>query len=203
MPYRLCACNLEHIENNSNHFLELCLTLWRTSNDVMSFRPYWPGTWFIIIFAWRTAKYQNYCPTCFSVMNALSSWIKIRHVRSDNPSEYWSPAGAAIMLEPFDSIHWRVFTPVNLLLKSDWNCWVRLPTSALKCSSAEVIDVYDSEDILYIQQYLVATSTWSRTYWWPPKTTQSQKNMSIWTFSRYWTWFFIGFTSGGLAMVEK
>ena len=75
--------------------------------------------------------------------------------------------------------------------------------SDLNCSSAEVIDVDDSEDILYNQHYLVATSTRSRAYQLPPKATQSPKTMSIWNFSRYWRRFLMGFTLGGLAMVEK
>ena len=59
------------------------------------------------------------------------------------------------------------------------------PASDFNCSSAEVIDVDDSEDIPYSQQYLVSTSTKSRAYRCPPKATHSPKTMSIWNFSRY------------------
>ena len=107
------------------------------------------------------------------------------------------------MLEPFDNFHRRVFSPINFLSKSEWNLWVRRPASALNCSSAKVIDVYDSEDIPYSQQYLVATSTSSRAYRCPPKATQSPKTMSILNFSRYWCRFFMGFPLGGLEMAAK
>ena len=86
---------------------------------MVSFRPNQPGTWFIIVAACRTAKYQNYRPTCFSMMNALVIWIKVRHVRSDNTFEDWRPEGAAIMLELFDNIHRRAFPPINFLSKSE------------------------------------------------------------------------------------
>ena len=131
MPYSVFACNLEPlsalsvswfkypIENNSNHVLESGLELWTSSNDMVSFRPNRPGTWFSIIAACHTAKYQNSRPTCFSVMNSIAIWIKVCHVRSDNPFKDWRPAGAAIMLEPFDSIHRRSFPPINFLSKSE------------------------------------------------------------------------------------
>ena len=191
MPSRVWACNLDRlselsvswlkytIENNSNHVLESGLTLWTSSNGVVSFRPNQPGTWFSIIAVWRTAKYQNYRPNFFSVMNDLAIWIKVRHVRSDNIFKKWCPEGAAIILEPFKRIHRREFPLINLLSKLDWNWWGRRPASDLNCSSAEVIDVDDSEEILYIQQHLVATSTKSRAYQCPPKATQSPKTMSI------------------------
>ena len=147
-----------------------------------SFRPNRPGTWFSIIAECCTTGYQNYRPTCFSVINDLAIWIKVRHVRSDNPFEDWSPAGAAIMLEPFDSIHQRAFPPINFLSKSEWNRWGRRPGYALNFSSAEVIDVGYGEDIPYSQQYRVATSTISRAYWCSPKATQSPKTMYIWNF---------------------
>ena len=169
MTSRVWDCNLDRlsalslswlkylIENNSNHFLESGLALRTSSNGVVSFRINRPGTWFSIIAAWCTARYQNYRPTCFSVMNARYIWVKAIHVRSANPFEDWCPAGAAIMLEPFDNIHRRAFPPINFLSKLEWNRWGRRPTSALKCYIAEVIDVDDSEEILYIQQYLVST----------------------------------------------
>ena len=131
IPSSVCTCNLEKlsalsvswlkysIENNSNHVLELGLELWTSSNEVVSLSPNRPGTWFSIIYAWRTVKYQNYLPTCFSVMNALAIWIKVRHVRSANPFEDWHPAGAEMMSEPFDSIHRMEFPPINFLSKSE------------------------------------------------------------------------------------
>ena len=95
------------IDNNSNHVLESGLELWTSSNGVVIFRPNLPGTWFSIIAAWRTVRYQSSRPTCFSAMNAIYIWIKVRHVCSDNTFVDWRPAGGASMLEPFDSIHQR------------------------------------------------------------------------------------------------
>ena len=131
---------------------------------MVSLRPNRPGNLFIIITACRTTKYQNYRPTCFYVMNARVIWIKVRHVRSDNLFKDWLTEEAAIVLESLDNIHWRSFPPINFLSKSELNMWGRHPASDLNCSSAKVIDVDDSEDILYIQQYLVAISTRSRSY---------------------------------------
>ena len=211
----VCACNLEQlsvlsvswlkysIENNSNHVLESGLELCTSSNSVDSFRPNQPRTWFSIIYACRTAKYQNSCPTCFYVMNALAIWIKVCHVRSSNPFEYWRPAGAAIMLELFDIIYRWAFPPINFLSNSEWNWWGRRPESPLSFSSAEVIDMDNSEDIPYSQQYLVSTSTRSRAYWCPHKATQSQKTISVWNFSMYWRRLLVGCSLGGLAMVAK
>ena len=83
MPSIVCACNLEQlsalyvswlkypIENNPNHVLELGLELCTSSNGVVSFGPNRPGTWFSIIATCRTAKYQNYRPTCFFFMNNI------------------------------------------------------------------------------------------------------------------------------------
>ena len=107
------------IEDNSNHVLESGLEFWTSSNGVVSFRPNCPGTWFNIIAEWRTARYQNSLPTCFSVMNALVIWIKVRHVHYVNPLEDWRPAGAAIMLEPFYSIHRREFLQIDFLSDSE------------------------------------------------------------------------------------
>ena len=45
----------------------------------------------------------------------------VRQVHSDNPFEDWHPDGAAIMFEPFESIHRRAFTPINFPSKSEWN----------------------------------------------------------------------------------
>ena len=90
-----------------------------------------------------------------------------------NPFEDWRPAGAAMMLEMFEMIHRRAFTPINLLSKSEWNRWGKRPASDFNCSSTEVIDVDDIYEIPYIQQYLVDTSTKSRAYRCPPKSTQS------------------------------
>ena len=131
IPSRVWACNFDGlsalsvswlkypIDNNSNHVLELGLALWKISNDVVSFRPNWPGTWFSIITEWRTVKYQNSLPTCFSVMNDLDIWIKVRHICSNNTFKDLSPSGAAIMLEPFDWIHCRAFPLINFLSKSE------------------------------------------------------------------------------------
>ena len=54
-----------------------------------------------------------------SMTNALDMWIKVRHVRLDNPFEDWRPEGAAIMLELFKRIHQRAFPPINFLSKSE------------------------------------------------------------------------------------
>ena len=63
IPSRVWAFNLDRlsvlsvswlnypIENNSNHVLESGFVLWTSSNDVVSFRPNCPGTWFSIISA--------------------------------------------------------------------------------------------------------------------------------------------------------
>ena len=66
-----------------------------------------------------------------------------------------------------------------------------------------MIDMDDSEDILYSQQYLVAKSTKSRAYQCPPKATQSPKTMSICTLSRYSNHFLMVFPLGGSAIVAK
>ena len=133
IPSSVYACNLEQllalsvswlkypIENSSNHVLESGLELWTIPNGVMSLRTSWPGTWFIIISVCCTVKYQNCRHTCFSVMNARAIWIKVRHVRSANPFKDWCSAEAGIMLEPFDNIHWRAFTLISFLSKSEWN----------------------------------------------------------------------------------
>ena len=83
----------------------------------------------------------------------------VRQVHSSSPFEYWRPDGAAIMFEPFESIHRRAFPPINFLSKSEWNLWDRRPASALNNSSVDVIDVDDKDDIPYNQHYLVATPT--------------------------------------------
>ena len=81
--------------------------------------------------------------------------------------------------------------------------WGKRPASDLNCSSSEVIDVDDSEDIPYSKHYLVATSTKSRAYQWPPKATQSPKTMSIWIFSWYWRRFLMVFPLGVPAIISK
>ena len=205
MTSSVCACSLERlstlslswlehpIENSSNHVFGLELELWTSLNGVVSVRPSRPRTWFNIIAEYRTAMYQNSPSTCFYVINSRAIWIIVRHVRSANPLEFWRPAEAMIMLEPFDSIHQRAFTPINFLSKSEWNLWGRHPTSALNGSNADVIDVDDNDVISYNQHYLVATSTSSRAYVWPPKATQSKNTMSIWNLSRNWLRFLMGF----------
>ena len=70
-------------------------------------------------------------------------------------------------------------------------------------SSAEVIYVDDSDNTPYSQQYLVDTSTMSRAYQCPPKATESPNIMFIWTLSRYWRCFLMGFPLGGLEMVSN
>ena len=77
------------------------------------------------------------------------------------------------------------------------------PASDFNCSSAEVMHVDDSEDIPYIQNYLVAMSTKSWACQCPPKATHSPNNMSIWTLSRYWRRFLMVFLLGVLAVVAK
>ena len=90
-----------------------------------------------------------------------------------------------MMLELFEKINSREFSPINFLLKSEWNRWGKRPASGLNFSSAEVIDVEDRYKILYSQQYLVAPSTKRRSYRCPSKATQSPKTMPIWNLSRY------------------
>ena len=67
----------------------------------------------------------------------------VRQVRYTSPFEDWRPDGAAIVFEPFDSIHRREFPPITFLSKSEWNLWGRRPASALDNSRADVIDVDD------------------------------------------------------------
>ena len=68
-------------------------------------------------------------------------------MRSTNPLEDWRPAGAAMMLEPFDSIHQRSFPPINFLSKLERNLWGRCPASSLNNYNADVIDVDDNDYI--------------------------------------------------------
>ena len=70
---------------------------------------------------------------------------------SANPFEYWRLAGAAMMLEPFESIQRREFPLINFRSKSEWNRWSKHPTSNLNCYTAEVINVDDRVDIQYRQ----------------------------------------------------
>ena len=139
--------------------LESGFELCTISNGVVSLRPSQPGTEFSIIAAWRTVKYQNSWPTCFSVINACAIWIMVLQLRSDSPFGDWRSAGAAIMFEPFESIHRRAFPPINLLSKSERNRWGRRPASAFNKYRVDFIGVDDKEDIPYNQQYLVATFT--------------------------------------------
>ena len=129
MPCKVCACSFERLsalsvswlkypmENNSNYVLESGFELCTSSNGVVSLMHSQPGTSFSIITAWGTAKYQNYRPTCFSVINSCAIWIIVLQVRSANSFEDMHPAGAAIMFEPFESIHRRAFPPINFLSK--------------------------------------------------------------------------------------
>ena len=159
IPSSICAWNLERrlalhvswlkypIENSSSHALESDLELCTSSNGVVSLRSSRPWTWFSIVAACRTAKYQNYRPNFFYLMNACAISIKLRHVRSANSFKDWHPAGAEIVLETFDNIHQREFPPINFLSKSEWNRWGRHPAYVLNISKAEVIDVDDSNDV--------------------------------------------------------
>ena len=107
------------------------------------------------------------------------------------------------MFDVFEGIQRRAFPPIMFLLKSKFNRLGKRPTSAFNCSSVEVMDVDDRDNILYIQQYLLDTSTKMRAYQCPPKATQSPNTMFIWTLSRYWIRFFIVFPLGGLVIVAK
>ena len=69
-------------------------------------------------------------------------------MHSSNPFKDWRLAGAAMVLEPSEKIHRRVFPPINFLSKSEWNRWSKRHTSDLNCSSAEVIDVDDRDKIM-------------------------------------------------------
>ena len=77
----------------------------------------------------------------------------VRQVRSASTFEDWRPAGAAIMFEPFESIHRRAFPPIRFLSKWVWNLWGRRPASALINSRADVIDEDDKDDIPYNTRY--------------------------------------------------
>ena len=65
------------------------------------------------------------------------------------------------------------------------------------------MDVDDRDDIPYIEQYLVATSTKSMAYRCSPKATQSPNTIYVWKLSRYWRRFLIDFPLVGLAIVAK
>ena len=215
MPSNVCACSLERLwalsvswlkylmEKNSNHVLESGFELYTSSNGVVILRPSQPGTWLSIIAAWCNAKYQHSQPTCFSVINSCAIWMMVLQVCSTNSFKDWRPAGAEIMFEPFESIRQRAFPPINFLSESQWNLWGRRPASALNKSSADVIYVDDKYDIRYNQQYLVATSNSNKAQWCPLKATQLPKTMSIWTLSRNYLSFLIGFIFAGFAIVAK
>ena len=85
-------------------------------------------------------------------------------MRFANPFKDWRPAGAAMMLEPFDRIKCREFTPINFLLKLEWNRWGKRLASDLNGYSSEVMGVHDRDDIPYSHKYLDATSTKSTAY---------------------------------------
>ena len=139
IPSSVCVCSLEQllalsvswlkypIKNSSNHVLELGLELWNSSNGVVSFRPSRPGIWCSIMAVCRAAKCQNSRLTLFSVVDARSIWIIVRHVSSANPFQNWRPPGAAMMLERFDNVHQRAFPPINFLSNSEWNQGGRHP----------------------------------------------------------------------------
>ena len=135
------------MENNSNHVLEFGLKLWTNSKGVASFRPKRPVTWLSIIVEWRTAKYQNYLTTWFYVIYGIAIWIRLLHMRSDNPLDDWLSAGAYIMFHPLERIHGSAFHHISFLSKSEWNRLGNFPASDLKFSSAEFIDVEDKYGI--------------------------------------------------------
>ena len=62
-----------------------------------------------------------------------------------------------MMFDLFERIYRREFPHINFLLKLEWKRLGKHPDSDLKISTAEVMDVDDRDDILYNQQYLVAT----------------------------------------------
>ena len=137
------------------------------------------------------------------MINARAIWVMVRQVRSASPLEDWHPDRAAIMFEPFESIHWRVFPPINFLSKLEWNLWGRRPAYALNNSRADVIDVDDKDDIPYNQQYIVAESTSNNVQRCPPNAMQPPKTMSIWTLSRNCLRFLIGLTFARFSIVAK
>ena len=112
-------------------------------------------------------------------MYDLFIWIRVLHVSSDNSFEDWRPEGAVMMFGPFERIQRRAFPPINFMSKLEGNRLGKRPASDLNCSSAEVMDAYDRNDIPYIHQYIVAKSTKRRAYRYPPKGTQSPKTMSV------------------------
>ena len=61
----------------------------------------------------------------------------------------------------------------------------------------------DNDDIPFIQEYPVATSTSNRAQRCPPKATQSSNTMYMWTFSRNWLRFLMGFPLEGFSIVAK
>ena len=67
------------------------------------------------------------------------------------------------MSNPLASIQSSEFPPISFMSELEWNRLGNCPTSDLKFSSAEVIGVEDNGETPYRQQYLVATSTKSRT----------------------------------------
>ena len=140
MPSSVCDWSLErlsvlsvlwlkyHIENSSNDVFEFGLQLCTISNGVVSLMLSQPGTWFSIIASCRTAKYQNTRLTCFYVINARTICIIVRHVHSSNPFEDWRPAGSAVMLEPFNSIHWTDVHQSILCWSWSETCGVGVPS---------------------------------------------------------------------------
>ena len=124
-------------------------------------------------------------------------------MRSANTFEYLRLYRYAIMFNLLSNIQHSAFMPISFLSKLEWNHLSNCPASDLKCSSAEVIDIEDKDDIIYSQQYLVATSTKTRAYQFPPNATHSPKTMSTWKLSRYLWHFFIGFPLGVIIYIYK
>ena len=83
-------------------------------------------------------------------------------MRSANSFEDRCPAGSAIIFDLLARIQHSAFSPTSFLSNSEWNRLGKCPTSYLKFSSEEVIDVEDKDYIPYSQLYLVSTSTKSR-----------------------------------------
>ena len=66
------------------------------------------------------------------------------------------------MFDTLEIIQRSAFPSIVFLLKTDWDRLGNCPASDLKFSSAEVIYVDDTDNIPYIQKYIVTTSTKSR-----------------------------------------
>ena len=138
-----------------------------------------------------------------SIIYALAVWIKVHHLSSGNLFKDRKRTGDEIMFNQLARIQHNALPPISFLSKLEWNHLSNCPASDLKCSSAEVIDIEDKDDIIYSQQYLVATSTKTRAYQFPPNATHSPNTVSTWKLSRYLWHFFIGFPLGVIIYIYK